>query len=557
MATNTGTKTDYPFAKLRDMLRPGYGEGDQGIIHHKHVVGGLHVFPSVEKMRQMHASVREAGVLCYVVNVEADQIIINETYTLSDDLLTFIPCSFGKEGPAGKEGPPGRQGEPGPRGRDLRFEDLTPAQLLAITGPRGPIGHDGPRGKDGKDGKDGLAGPALRFSDLTPADKAELKGEPGLPGRDGTNGTNGRDGTNGTNGKDGIDGKDGKNGTNGKDGIDGKDGKDGKDGVDGRSLTFADLTAADKAELKGAPGLPGRDGTNGTNGTNGVNGKDGKDGINGTNGTNGKDGIDGKDGKDGKDGVDGRSLTFADLTAADKAELKGAPGLPGRDGTNGTNGTNGVNGKDGKDGINGTNGTNGKDGIDGAIGPRGKSGAPTSVFALGKSYEKDTVVLGTNARGLSSLYVAKGNVTSASVAPKDDPANWLEVPLIPQEMEELLTGDISYDVAGSAAGVKAGKLIMAPVIPRKIKLTKNTPTVWVETASTVARTLTFTATGTSVTPLGTITIPAGASGFIPNLTLGFTAPFDIAANTIIKCVNGPEAAFDLISISIPGERVLP
>ena len=413
MATNTGTKTDYPFAKLRDMLRPGYGEGDQGIIHHKHVVGGLHVFPSVEKMHQMHASVREAGVLCYVVNVEADQIIINETYTLSDDLLTFIPCSFGKEGPAGKEGPPGRQGEPGPRGRDLRFEDLTPAQLLAITGARGPIGHDGPPGKDGKDGKDGLAGPALRFSDMTPADKAELKGEPGLPGRDGTNGTNGRDGTNGTNGRDGV------------------------------------------------------------------------------------------------------------------------------------------------DGTNGTNGIDGKDGTDGAIGPRGKSGAPNSVFALGTSYEKDTVVLGTNARGLSSLYVANGNVTSASVAPKDDPANWLEVPLIPQEMEELLTGDISYDVAGSAAGVKAGKLIMAPVIPRKIKLTENTPTVWVETASTVARTLTFTATGTSVTPLGTITIPAGASGFIPNLTLGFTAPFDIAADTIIKCVNGPEAVFDLISISIPGERVLP
>ena len=47
MATNTGTKTDYPFAKLRDMLRPGYGDGDQGIIHHKHVVGGLHVFSSV------------------------------------------------------------------------------------------------------------------------------------------------------------------------------------------------------------------------------------------------------------------------------------------------------------------------------------------------------------------------------------------------------------------------------------------------------------------------------------------------------------------------------
>ena len=120
----------------------------------------------------MQASVREAGVLCYVVNVEADKIIINETYTLSDDLLTFIPCSFGKEGPAGKEGPPGRQGEPGPRGRDLRFEDLTPAQLLAITGARGPIGHDGPPGKDGKDGKDGLAGPALRFSDLTPANNS-------------------------------------------------------------------------------------------------------------------------------------------------------------------------------------------------------------------------------------------------------------------------------------------------------------------------------------------------------------------------------------------------
>ena len=128
MATNTGTKTDYPFAKLRDMLRPGYGEGDQGIIHHKHVVGGLHVFPSVEKMHQMHASVREAGVLCYVVNVEADQIIINETYTLSDDLLTFIPCSFGKEGPEGKEGPPGRQGEPGPLHQGPEIADFAHRQ---------------------------------------------------------------------------------------------------------------------------------------------------------------------------------------------------------------------------------------------------------------------------------------------------------------------------------------------------------------------------------------------------------------------------------------------
>jgi hypothetical protein len=108
-------------------------------------------------------------------------------------------------------------------------------------------------------------------------------GKDGFNGVDGTNGKNGTNGTNGTNGRDGIDGKsayelakeynsnvgtilewlaslkgaDGKNGINGRDGINGKDGRngvDGRDGIDGKSLTWSDLTEAEKHSLKGENG---------------------------------------------------------------------------------------------------------------------------------------------------------------------------------------------------------------------------------------------------------------------------------------------------------------
>lgn len=71
----------------------------------------------------------------------------------------------GEPGPAGKDGPQGPigpVGPQGPKGEDggIKFEELTPAQKEELRGPAGKDGAQGPQGPAGKDGKDGAQGPA-------------------------------------------------------------------------------------------------------------------------------------------------------------------------------------------------------------------------------------------------------------------------------------------------------------------------------------------------------------------------------------------------------------
>lgn len=70
-------------------------------------------------------------------------------------------------------GPPGPQGIQGEPGKSLRYEDLTPTQKAELKGPKGEPGNPGAPGKDGK---------SLRYEDLTEQQKAELKGAKGDPG---------------------------------------------------------------------------------------------------------------------------------------------------------------------------------------------------------------------------------------------------------------------------------------------------------------------------------------------------------------------------------------
>lgn len=83
----------------------------------------------------------------------------------------------------GPQGPRGVQGEPG---RPLRYEDLTPTQKAELKGPKGDPGNPGAPGKDGK---------SLRYEDLTEQQKAELKGPRGDPGTPGAPGKDGKPGT--------------------------------------------------------------------------------------------------------------------------------------------------------------------------------------------------------------------------------------------------------------------------------------------------------------------------------------------------------------------------
>lgn len=86
-------------------------------------------------------------------------------------------------------GPPGPQGVQGEPGKPLRYEDLTPTQKAELKGPKGDPGNPGAPGKDGK---------SLRYEDLTEQQKAELKGAKGDPGTPGAPGAPGKDGKPGT-----------------------------------------------------------------------------------------------------------------------------------------------------------------------------------------------------------------------------------------------------------------------------------------------------------------------------------------------------------------------
>jgi hypothetical protein len=92
----------------------------------------------------------------------------------------------GIQGPAGERGPQGETGPAGPQGKAFTYDDFTPEQLSALTGPEGPEGPQGPKGDKGETGATGTTGPQgpagsdgktpVRGTDYwTAADIAEIK----------------------------------------------------------------------------------------------------------------------------------------------------------------------------------------------------------------------------------------------------------------------------------------------------------------------------------------------------------------------------------------------
>lgn len=168
-------------------------------------------------------------------------------------------------------GPPGADGPAGEKGDPFRYEDFTPEQLEALTGPQGPEGPEGPEGPPGRDGSDGA---------------------PGVPG---------------------------------KDGADGKDGKDGADGNDGFSpvVSVTSITGGHQVSITDAVTTQSFNVMDGADGAPGQDGSDGADGVSptvtvtpitgghqvaitdagGTDTFNVMDGVDGQDGQDGQDGL--------------------------------------------------------------------------------------------------------------------------------------------------------------------------------------------------------------------------------------------------------------
>lgn len=95
----------------------------------------------------------------------------------------------------GETGPVGPQGEKGADGT-MTFEDLTPEQKASLKGDKGDTGPQGPKGDKGDTGAAGPQG--------DPGPKGD-KGDPGETGAQGPQGEKGEPGTNGTTPVKGVD----------------------------------------------------------------------------------------------------------------------------------------------------------------------------------------------------------------------------------------------------------------------------------------------------------------------------------------------------------------
>ena len=116
----------------------------------------------------------------------------------------------GPKGDTGEPGPQGEKGQKGDKGDPFTYEDFTPEQLSALTGPQGPqgpkgdTGDTGPQGEKGDTGETGPQGPKGEPGDIGPQGPKGDTGDTGPQGPKGDTGETGPQGPKGDKGDTGT-----------------------------------------------------------------------------------------------------------------------------------------------------------------------------------------------------------------------------------------------------------------------------------------------------------------------------------------------------------------
>lgn len=123
----------------------------------------------------------------YGVSIEQILKVVADVPLMENEASLYIV-----KGPAGPQGPQGEKGADG----TMTFEDLTPEQKASLKGDKGDKGDTGAAGPQGDPGPKGDKGdPGLKGD----------KGDPGETGAQGPQGLQGEPGTNGTTPVKGVD----------------------------------------------------------------------------------------------------------------------------------------------------------------------------------------------------------------------------------------------------------------------------------------------------------------------------------------------------------------
>lgn len=140
----------------------------------------------------------------YGVSIEQILKVVADVPLMENEASLYIVK--GESGPIGPQGLKGEVGPAGPQGE---------------IGPQGPVGPEGPKGADG----------TMTFEDLTPEQKASLKGDKGDKGDTGAAGPQGEPGPKGDKGDPGPQGPKGDTGETGAQGPQGLQGEPGTNGT--------------------------------------------------------------------------------------------------------------------------------------------------------------------------------------------------------------------------------------------------------------------------------------------------------------------------------------
>ena len=196
----------------------------------------------------------------------------------------------GEQGPQGEQGPAGADGAQGPAGQDgkdgaaFTYDMFTEEQLAALVGPEGPQGQQGEQGLQGEQGVAGQDGKDFTYDMFTEEQLALLVGPQGERGPQGPMGPQGDKGDKGDKGDTGEQGPAGADGT----------------------VSFDELTDAQRELLRGPQG---------------IQGEVGPQGVQGEKGDQGIQGIQGPRGYKGDKGDKGDPFTYDDLTDEQRNEM--------------------------------------------------------------------------------------------------------------------------------------------------------------------------------------------------------------------------------------------
>ena len=186
---------------------------------------------------------------------------------------------MGYQGNKGDRGADGYQGDIGQQGRkgdqgEMGYQGVKGDR--GFTGYQGDMGQQGAKGYQGDKGADGT----MSFEDLTPEQKATLKGDQGVQGAQGDKGDAGVQGVQGDIGEKGYQGDVGVQGDRGVDGVQGVQGDKGEKGHQGDAGV-----QGPKGDSTGIVGPQGQQGVQGAKGdSTGIVGPQGTQGDRGPQG---------------------------------------------------------------------------------------------------------------------------------------------------------------------------------------------------------------------------------------------------------------------------------